>query len=229
MTRRGLSVALIGPDGAGKSTVAREVVRRSGSKARYLYMGVNLEASRVMLPSTRLLLGLKRRAGRRPDLVGWPSETAATPSRPSWRAWVRIGNLMLEETFRAGLSWYHVRRGRLVVMDRHFLADYWKHDMDATNPNRSLVSRIHGRFLSRWYPRPDLVILLHLEPEESYRRKPEGTEASRRARHRDYEDLDGLFPDIRTIDAARPVDVVAADCITAIDAALGEATERLPN
>ena len=230
MTRTGISVALVGPDGAGKSTVAREIVARSGRDARYLYMGVNLEASAVMLPSTRLLLALKRRAGRRPDLVGWPSESEASgPPSPSWRAWVRIGNLMLEEWFRAGLAFYHVKRGKIVVMDRHFLADYWKHDMDPTNPNRSMVSRIHGSVLRRWYPRPDLVISLHLDPEESFRRKPEGTETSRRARHGDYEDLQTLFSDIRVVDASRSIDDVAADCMRAIDTAIGERAGRFPN
>ena len=43
-----------------------------------IYMGVNLEASSLMLPTTRLLLAAKRARGRRPDLV---AAACATPSR----------------------------------------------------------------------------------------------------------------------------------------------------
>src|SRR5690606_16626163 len=48
------TVALIGPDGAGKSTISRKVVEMLDIPAKYLYMGVNLEASNLMLPTTRL-------------------------------------------------------------------------------------------------------------------------------------------------------------------------------
>ena len=59
----GRSVALIGIDGAGKSTVAHEVIGRLPFDASYLYMGVNLAASPVMLPTTRLALAIKSRRG----------------------------------------------------------------------------------------------------------------------------------------------------------------------
>ena len=54
------TVALIGPDGAGKSTVGRELERRLSFPAKYIYMGVNLESSNLVLPTTRLILGIKR-------------------------------------------------------------------------------------------------------------------------------------------------------------------------
>ena len=222
MRRLGISVALIGPDGVGKSTVTRALATTLAN-VRYLYMGVNLETSRLMLPTTRLILIAKQRAGGRPDLVGWPSPGSdGQQSQAMWRAWIRIGNLILEEWFRATVSWYHRARGRIVLMDRHFLADYWKHDMDPTDTSRTLISKIHGGLLRRLYPRPDLVILLDLDPHESFRRKPEGNLADRIARHREYRDLDKLFPRLVRIDASMPVQDVIDACADAIEDARAE-------
>ncbi len=211
-----MSVALVGPDGVGKSTIARALADRVGD-GRYLYMGVNLETSSLVLPSTRLLLAAKKRRGGRPDLVGWPASGGQDGWKSSMRAWVRIGNLMLEEWFRAAIAWYNRARGRVVVMDRHFLADYWKHDMDRSNDNRPLISRIHGALLRNLYPRPDLVILLDLDPAESYRRKPEGSLEDREARHAEYTQLGDLFPDMAVIDASARSDLVLDACVAAIE------------
>lgn len=216
MSKRGMSVALIGPDGVGKSTIARSLASQT-RQGRYLYMGVNLETSSLVLPTTRLLLSAKKRRGGRPDLVGWPSSDGRHSRSQSLRAWVRIGNLMLEEWFRAGVAWYHQARGRFVVMDRHFLADYWKHDMDPSNHDRPLIARIHGALLRSLYPRPDLVILLDLDPNESYRRKPEGSLEHRVARHAEYHQLGELFPDMEVVDASSPPEEVLSACIAAVE------------
>ena len=50
---RPFSVALIGADGAGKTTVGRMLEQRSTLPVRYLYMGLNPAASNRMLPTTR--------------------------------------------------------------------------------------------------------------------------------------------------------------------------------
>ncbi len=78
------SVALIGPDGAGKSTIAREVVRTLPVPARYLYMGVNVDSSTRLLPTTRLAFALKRGRERRDMTEGEASEVKGW--RQIWRA-----------------------------------------------------------------------------------------------------------------------------------------------
>lgn len=47
------SVALVGPDGAGKTTIARKLEAEPGLRVRYLYMGVSVDSSNVTLPTTR--------------------------------------------------------------------------------------------------------------------------------------------------------------------------------
>ena len=54
------TVALIGPDGAGKSTIGRKLQEISPLPMKYVYMGVNLESSNLVLLTTRLLLEIKR-------------------------------------------------------------------------------------------------------------------------------------------------------------------------
>ena len=54
------TVALIGPDGAGKTTVARRLEGALGLPVRYLYMGVNPTSSNRLLPTTRLVRAIRR-------------------------------------------------------------------------------------------------------------------------------------------------------------------------
>jgi hypothetical protein len=79
--RIGRTVALIGIDGAGKSTVAHEVVSRLPFDASYLYMGVNLEASPVMLRDGS--------SDGRPSSSSIATFSATTTPRPSRRGSAR--------------------------------------------------------------------------------------------------------------------------------------------
>ena len=71
MTKRGFTLALIGPDGAGKTTVARRLAEVLPLPVTYLYMGVSPESSNLLLPTTRLVHAIRRARDRK-------SLTAAT-------------------------------------------------------------------------------------------------------------------------------------------------------
>ena len=74
------TVALVGPDGAGKSTIARQLVgHKLPLPVKYVYMGVNLDSSNLVLPTTRLILEIKRARGGRPDMAGPPDRTRVKP------------------------------------------------------------------------------------------------------------------------------------------------------
>ncbi|MGZ4269348.1 MAG: hypothetical protein ACXVFN_17070 [Solirubrobacteraceae bacterium] len=222
MSARGFTVALIGCDGAGKTTVARALERDSGLPVRYLYMGVSVDSSNRALPSTRLAHAIKRARGAAPDTAG-PPERAPSEVRPaggrlrrarrSARSSLRLANRVAEEWYRQLLAAAELRRGRIVVFDRHFTADY--HAADVAAHERTLSRRLHGFVLTKLYPQPDLVVMLDAPPEVLYARKGEGTIRSLGRRRAEYLQLGATLERFAVVDATLPLPVVVGD-VTAI-------------
>lgn len=222
-----VTVALIGPDGAGKTTVARRVSAALGRPAAYLYMGINAEASNVMLPTTRLILEVKRRRGGRPDLSGWrnPAGPDGTSNDPlaEIKSMARVTNQIAEEWFRQLVAWYHQLRGRIVIFDRHFYLDYHAYDVEGRHQRRRpLARRLHGLMLERLYPKPDLVILLDGPSELLLGRKGEGTLDSIDRRRSEYLALRDHVARFEVVDASRSVEEVTQDVAATIRAAHAE-------
>jgi thymidylate kinase len=221
--RRGFTVALIGCDGAGKTTVARTLERTPDLPVRYLYMGVSAESSNRRLPSTRIAQAVKR--SRTPRPVPSHAGRRSLPHRAgrAARAGLRLGNRLAEEWYRQLIAQAYVRRGWIVVFDRHFLADY--HASDVAGVGRPLSRRIHGWLLAHAYPQPSLLILLDAPPEVLHARKGEGTLASLARRRADYLRLGDASCVDRApavVPASRPLAAVVADVAGLIrDAAHG--------
>jgi thymidylate kinase len=212
-----VSIALIGPDGAGKTTLAKQLPAKLGLPAAYLYMGINLEASNVMLPTTRLALEMKRWLGGRPDLAGWGDVRRETgrPLRPV-KTTVRVANLIAEEWFRQTMAWYHQLRGRVVVFDRHFFIDYHAYDVAHWRVRgQPIARRLHGLMLERLYPKPDIVILLDAPTETLRRRKGEGSMESIDRKRREYLAAGARLGRFEVVDASRPASSVL-DEVTAL-------------
>jgi thymidylate kinase len=218
------TIALIGPDGAGKSSIARLVARQLPVPARTVYMGVNLEASRQMLPTTRLALEVKRRRGRRPDMVAVDGSMAgAAPRRGlvgAARSALRLANWVAEEWYRQGIAWMHERRGRVVVFDRHFFCDYYAADVAPGRSDRGWTRRVHGYLLDRFYPRPDLVVLLDAPPDVLLARKGEGSLESLERLTRDYRALEEVVDRFVVVDATQDRDQVVQEVVAHIVALL---------
>jgi thymidylate kinase len=209
---RRLTVALVGPDGAGKSTVSARL--RGVNLQRpvtVIYMGVNLEASTLMLPTTRLLLLAKRLRGRRTDLVASPAdERAGVDSARPVKDAARLTLWMLEEWFRQAVATVSSLRGRIVVFDRHFLADYYHADVRGQRA-LSPVRRLHGWMLEHGYPKPDLMVLLDVPAEQLHARKPDATVEWLARRREQYLELADVVPRFVVVDADRPLDDVVTD------------------
>lgn len=207
------SVALIGPDGAGKSTIAREVVGALPVPARYLYMGVNVDSSTRLLPTTRLAFALKRGRGRRHMTPGEPSEVKRRGGAgvlSEAYASVRLLAWLAEEWYRATLAFVYVRRGYLVVFDRHFVYDYYATHI-VRRPGRSITTRLHGELLRRVYPRPDLVVCLDAPAELLHARKREQSVAWLEGRRQEYLAMAKISRDFAVVDATQPMPAVVAE------------------
>jgi len=219
-----LSVALVGADGCGKSTITQLLETASlPAPVKRIYMGVNLEASSLMLPTTRLLVAVKRARGGRPDLVGTPSPGAddqATTGSRDWRRSARSSARMvvwiLEEWLRQAVAWHYSRAGYLVVFDRHFLLDYYHSDIEPRSARRGAVSAIHGWMLQHIYPKPDLVVCLDAPANVLFARKPESSPAWLEHRRQQYLRLDGIVPSLVVVDADRPLEMVLTDVVDTI-------------
>jgi hypothetical protein len=179
-------------------------------------MGVNLDSSNVMLPTTRLVKVLKRALGAPPDVAGPPDPTRVKPpprglvkrTLAGVKSALRLVYQLSEEWFRQGLTWYYQRRGYIVLFDRHYFSDYYAYDIAHSPKGQPLARRIHGFVLQRLYPRPDLVIYLDAPAEVLFQRKGEGTLDALERRRQEYLQMRDLVRHFVVVDASLPVEEV---------------------
>ena len=214
-----VTVALIGADGAGKSSVARRLEEESDLPIKHLYMGDNPEAAGHMLITTRLRVMVKRWLGKSSH-AGGPPDPARRKPRPTGllkralhglKSGLRVTNQLAEEWYRQILAWWYQRRGRVVLFDRHFYADYHSHDVSGASGPRSCAQRIHGFMLRRFYPKPDLIIFLDAPSDVLFDRKGEGTPELIERRRLEYVRLQEQMPEIETVDVSQPLDQVTRE------------------
>lgn len=218
------TVALIGPDGAGKTTVGRQLEHRLPLPVKYIYMGVSTDSSNVMLPTTRLMHMLKRAAGGKADVAG-PPDPNRIKKKPKGlvkrtlaegRAVLRLFNRLSEEWYRQGLTWNYQRQGNIVLFDRHFFTDYYAYDIADAGKQRDLTQRIHGFMLKHIYPKPDLVIYLDAPGAVLFARKGEGSIEALERRRQDYLQLRDQVKHFAVVDATQAQEKVVQDVVALI-------------
>jgi len=213
------TVALIGPDGAGKTTIGLQLEHVLPLPVKYVYMGVNVDASNHMLPTTRFVRWVKHLRGCAPDCGGPPDPNAPLKRAKRWwlrpifaaKSWLSLANKLSEEWFRQAIASYYKVRHHIVIFDRHYFADYYAYDVQQRGQRQPLPRRVHGWLLAHAYPRPDLVIYLDAPAQVLLARKGEGTLELLERRRQDYFDMCGILKNVAVVDASQPEADVARD------------------
>jgi thymidylate kinase len=206
------SVALIGPDGAGKTTIARRLAKSEGLRVKYLYMGLNVYSSNAALPTTRLMGYLKPWLLKRPGPWSRSTNPAQSKGRPKptdelWFA-LRLMNRLAEEWYRQLVSWWYQAQGYIVLYDRHFVFDFTAPGIDL---DQSLSSRLHRWCLSHLYPRPNLVIYLDAPASVLYTRKKELPPPELERRRQAFIKQGKQLSNFVQLDASEPLETVYAE------------------
>ena len=183
-------------------------------------MGVNIDASSRALPTSRLVGYLQRRRngshdeGRACDEPSQARKGGSTPLQAKVWAAARLASDMADEWYRQLLSWAYQAFGYIVIYDRHYLFDF---SLDGVGfDQQSFDRRIHRWFLTRLYPRPDLVIYLDAPAEALFARKGEKSIKELDQRRRAYIQQGRRTSNFVLIDATPPLPEVykqVARCI----------------
>jgi thymidylate kinase len=177
------SVALVGGDGSGKTTIATSFVQSGKVPCKYLYMGLSTLNSKPAFPTTLLIRHFKKRSimksidsdESRPEQKSLMENYHHNPTKRSdlWHA-IRSLNYLIDVLYRQIFSWVYQLRGYLVIYDRYYLFMTAPEYHDKQQVNRHWIDNSLYWIFDRLYPKPDLVVFLDAPPETLYARKPEG-------------------------------------------------------
>jgi thymidylate kinase len=197
--RRGLLIALLAPDGAGKTTLAHTLAKEPFISAKVIYMGANSKAQSITLRPAAWL------RTRYPSLFG----ENLSPGRPFAIRALNYLISVLEHWYRLGLGIYHKLRGRFVIFDR-YMYDSWLGTQNSQRKPR------RERLFDLVWPKADMIIVLDAPGRVLYERKREHSPEWLEGRRREYLQLEKRLPDAIYVNADRPEAEICRDVISLI-------------
>ena len=195
----GLVVAVLGPDGSGKTTVIEHLERE-------------------LAPAFRRV----RRFHLRPRFGSGPSNAAPVTNPHGEAPRGRLASVAKLALFLADywLGWLRLvlparAKSTLVVFDRYF------HDMLVDPRRYRLPVRFSGaQWLAPGVPQPDLWLVLHASPEQLVARKGEIDLATATRLSAGYAALARRLPNAVLVDTGQTLDRSLADAVSAVRRAL---------
>jgi thymidylate kinase len=217
-----VTVALVGGDGAGKTTIANILEKSFPDSFKYLYMGTSLLSPTKTLPTSRIARYLKRIALRK-DVNGSGKTLSEYPSSSDFHYTplkfsvishaLRVINRIAEATYRIIISLGYQLRGYVVIYDRHFLfsVNPPPNSRIQTYTYHELVDYLEYLFFTYIFPKPNLVIFLDAPAEVLYLRKREANIALLKMMRETILSLGKRTENFFQIDATQSIERVLAE------------------
>jgi len=178
------TVALVGGDGAGKTTIAKKLVESSPIPCKYIYMGLSPISSNHALPTTRLAGFLRKRAVKNeikksgkspPEVVSLHDLHYRSVNRGVIWKTMRMLNRLVDTLYRELISRHYQRQGYVVIYDRHLTFEITTGVVKPQLSKKFSLAQLENWLLDTFYPKPSLVIFLDAPPKVLFKRKGEAT------------------------------------------------------
>lgn len=214
------TIALVGLDRSGKTSITRHLEEFSPLPCKYLYMGQRIRSSNVVLPTTRLALYLESQILSKKNEK--PKETQTRRSndldshyskrkRGLVRIYLSLLNRILEAYSRQMLSWIYQLQGYIVVYDRHFLIEAAAEAANSRGKKDNSLHQLEYWIFRYFYPRPDLIIFLDVPYQVLFDRDNMTGHASWERRRTAILETGKRLENFAVVDANRPLERVITD------------------